>query len=212
MHVCLNEVSLQPHGARWSPRFHPVVSGHQHPRASSPFHAHRRSCVVPLRGARKGSGAEIPEKWGKLTKFPSPVRLPKLGKITEKKPKNVFLEYFFPFFGAIFPFFRGSGRGGAFCNFSPFFGDFRPGGFAGPPSKGKNNSQPCFLAVPKRPSVVLKIACNLIWWAVSGFQYVMKQQELRRNKEKKAETSRKKKPQMANKNRHDFVTVFVGHF
>ena len=36
-------------------------------------------------------------------------------------------------------------------------------------------------------------ACNLIWWAVLGFQDVMKQQETRRNKERKTKKSRKKK-------------------
>ena len=37
-------------------------------------------------------------------------------------------------------------------------------------------------------------ACNLIWWAVLGFQDVMKQQEIRINKEKETKTLRKKKP------------------
>ena len=44
-------------------------------------------CFPPYR-ARKASGAEIPEKWGKITKFPSPVRPPKMGKIGPKKGKN----------------------------------------------------------------------------------------------------------------------------
>ena len=34
-------------------------------------------------------------------------------------------------FSVIFPHFRGLDRGGEFCNFSPFFGDSRPGGFRG---------------------------------------------------------------------------------
>ena len=56
-----------------------------------------------------------------------------------------------------------------------------------------------------------KNACNLIWRALLGFQDVMKQQEIRRNKEKKTKKLRKKN-QKCNKNRHDFVAVFVGHF
>ena len=40
-------------------------------------------------------------------------------------------------------------------------------------------------------------ACNLIWWAVLGFQDVMKQQEIRKNKEKKTKKLRKKKPKTA---------------
>ena len=39
----------------------------------------------------------------------------------------------------------------------------------------------------------------------------MKQQEIRRNKEKETRQMRKKKPKR-NKNRHDSVAVFVGHF
>ena len=37
----------------------------------------------PLEGP-EATGAEIPEKWGKITKFPSPVRPPKMGKIAPK--------------------------------------------------------------------------------------------------------------------------------
>ena len=32
----------------------------------------------------------------------------------------------------VFPHFQGSDRRGEFCNFSPFFGDFRPSAFPGP--------------------------------------------------------------------------------
>ena len=42
-------------------------------------------------------------------------------------------------------------------------------------------------------------ACNLIWWAVSGFQDVMKQQEIGRNKEKMTKKLRKKKPKTQQK-------------
>ena len=40
-----------------------------------------------------------------------------------------------------FPHFRRSDRGGEFRNFSPFFGDFRPGGFPGP-LRGKTTRNP----------------------------------------------------------------------
>ena len=42
-------------------------------------------------------------------------------------------------------------------------------------------------------------ACNLIWWAVLGFQDVTKQQEKRRNKEKKTKKSRKNQPKTQQK-------------
>ena len=51
------------------------------------FWARIAGCFPPYR-ARKASGVEIPEKWGKITKFPSPVRPPKMGKIGPKKGKN----------------------------------------------------------------------------------------------------------------------------
>ena len=60
-------------------------------------------CFPPYR-ARKASGAEIPEKWGKITKFPSPGRPPKMGKNYRKITNFVFSESFFPFLGPIFPF------------------------------------------------------------------------------------------------------------
>ena len=46
-------------------------------------------------------------------------------------PESSFLFGICDFY-VIFPHFRGSDRGGEFCNLSPFFGDFRPGGFPGP--------------------------------------------------------------------------------
>ena len=90
----------------------------------------------PLEGP-KSLRAEIPEKWGKLTKFTSPVRPPKMGKITENY-KNCIFGVILPFFGGIFPTlkFGGSERGEEFSNFSPFFGDFPSGRLAGP-CKGK---------------------------------------------------------------------------
>ena len=61
-------------------------------------------------------------------------------------------------------------------------------------------------------------ACNLIWWAVLGFQDVMKKQETRRNEDKKRKKLRKKKPK-TQQNSHVFVAVFwaifryeTGHF
>ena len=47
-----------------------------------------------------------------------------------------------------------------------------------------------------------KNACNLIWWAVLAFQDVMKQQEIRRNKEEKTKKLRKKKPKIQQKPPH----------
>ena len=38
--------------------------------------------------AREATRAEIPEKWGKITKFPSPVRPPKMEKIAPKKGQH----------------------------------------------------------------------------------------------------------------------------
>ena len=64
----------------------------------------------------------------KITKFPTPVLPPKLGKNANYK-RCVFGEMF-PLVFANFPRFRGLGRGGDFCNFSRIFlRDFRPGGF-----------------------------------------------------------------------------------
>ena len=67
------------------------------------------SCFSPYR-AREATGAEIPEKWGKITKFPSPVRPPKMGKITPKKAVKLLRKYHLCNFSVIFPHFRGSDR------------------------------------------------------------------------------------------------------
>ena len=83
-------------------------------------------CFSPYR-APEAPGAEIPEKWEKLQNSPPRSNPRKWGKITEKLPKNLFSEYFFCNYSVIFPHFRGLDRGGEFCNFSPFFRDFRLG-------------------------------------------------------------------------------------
>ena len=53
-------------------------------------------------------------------------------------------------------------------------------------------------------------AYNVIWWAVLGFQDVMKQQKIRRIMEKKPKTHRKYENTM--KIRHDLVAFFRSHF
>ena len=68
---------------------------------------------------------------GKNYKISLPGPTPENGKIGPKKGKNHSENTNFVIFSVIFPHFRGSDRGGEFCNFSPFFGDFRPGGFPG---------------------------------------------------------------------------------
>ena len=55
------------------------------------------SCFSPYR-APEAPGVEIPEKWGKITKFPSPVQPPKMGKNYRKNTKKVFSEYFLVIF------------------------------------------------------------------------------------------------------------------
>ena len=79
--------------------------------------------------APKSLREEFPEKWGKITKFASPVRPPENGEKLQKK--NIF-GVIVPLFWGDFPHFRGVGPGEKFSNFSPFFGDFRPRGFPGP--------------------------------------------------------------------------------
>ena len=54
-------------------------------------------------------------------------------------------------------------------------------------------------------------ACNLIWWAVSGFQNGMKQQEIKRNKGKKTR-NRERRSWKYKKHSHDFVAVSWGNF
>ena len=77
--------------------------------------------------------------------------------------------------------------------------------------KNRENLDQVLTQTPKRPFLdqVLTLQqiyiyiyiyiCNLIWWAVLGFQDVMKQHERRRNKEKKTKNLRKKKPKWPTK-------------
>ena len=82
--------------------------------------------VFPLSpGSPRGGN---PRKMGRNYKIPPPGPAEKVPKNYKKK---VFSEYLFGIFSVIFPHFRGLDRGGEFCNFSPFFGDFRAGGFRG---------------------------------------------------------------------------------
>ena len=87
--------------------------------------------VFPLTEPRKPPGRKSPKKWEKITKFPSPVQPPKMGKNYQNITKKYSENAFFCNFSVVFPHFRGLDRGGEFCNFFPFFGDFRPGGFRG---------------------------------------------------------------------------------
>ena len=84
--------------------------------------------VFPLTEPRKPPGRKSQKNGEKLQNSPPRSNPRKWGKITEKLPKNVFSGSIFL---VIFRYFRGLDRGGEFCNFSPFFGDFRPGGFRG---------------------------------------------------------------------------------
>ena len=59
---------------------------------------------------------------------------------------------------------------------------------------------------------IFSIACNLIWWAILGFQDVVKQQEIRKIKEITAKNLRKNKPKTQQKPPRFFFAVFVGHF
>ena len=79
------------------------------------------SCELffPLEGPGSHRGGN-PRKMGKITKFPSPVRPPKMGKIAPKNYKNCIFGVILPLFGGNFPHFRGSDRGGEFCSVSPF--------------------------------------------------------------------------------------------
>ena len=65
-----------------------------------------------------------------------------------------------------------------------------------------------------------KSACNLIWWAVWGFQEVMKQQEIRRNKGKKnkniekegTKNDQQKPPRFCGGFCWPFLTIHTGDF
>ena len=57
----------------------------------------------PLEGLRRASGAENPEKWGKLQNSPPRSEPQKWGKIGPKNYKNRMFGASFPFLGPIFP-------------------------------------------------------------------------------------------------------------
>ena len=103
-----------------------------------------RSCELfsPYRGPGPGSlRGGNPRKMGKLDKnSASPTPTPEIG---EKLPKNDQKLYFRSHCSSLrvqlFPIFRGQDWEGIFGNSSPFFGDFRPGGFPAS-ARGKNNS------------------------------------------------------------------------
>ena len=94
-----------------------------------------RSCAYELFFPLEGPGSHRggnPRKMGKNYKIPLPGPTPENGEKLHKNYKNCIFGVILPLFWGNFPHFRGSDRGGEFCNFSPFFGDFRPGGFPGP--------------------------------------------------------------------------------
>ena len=78
------------------------------------------SCFSPQR-AREATGAEIPEKWGKLTKIPLPGPTPENGEKLQKDYKNCISGVSLRLFWGNFPHFRGSDRGGEFLVIFPHF-------------------------------------------------------------------------------------------
>ena len=112
--------------------------GHPRPvRRGRPF----AGCFLfPLRGPGKPPGRKSPKNGEKLQNSPPRSDPQKWGKITEKLQKAYFRSNFSPFW-ANFPHFRGSDRGGEFCNFFPIFRGFPPRRLS-EPSKGENNPQP----------------------------------------------------------------------
>ena len=90
---------------------------------------------------------ESPKNGEKLQNSPPRSDPRKWGKIA----KNCIFGVILPLFWGNFPHFRGSDRGGEICNFSTFFGDFRPGGFPGP-LRGKTTRKTCWgieLGIPR---------------------------------------------------------------
>ena len=122
----------------WGGSFSSPVSNPSPPKLTKSFLGAKKkhdsqSCELffPLQSPgspRRGN----PRKMGKNYKIPLPGPTPENG---EKLPKNYKKKWifgvFFCNFSVIFPHFRGLDRGGEFCNFFPFFGDFGPGGFRG---------------------------------------------------------------------------------
>ena len=83
----------------------------------------------PLQSPGSPRGGNPRKIWEKIT-LNSPSRSnPENGEKLLKNYKKILRKYIFCNFLVIFPHFRGLDRGGEFCNFFPFFGDFRPGGF-----------------------------------------------------------------------------------
>ena len=89
------------------------------------------SCFSPQR-AGKATGAEIPEKWRKITKFPSPVRPPKMGKIARIKGQYYSESALYVIFQYFFPSCGGRTGEGNFVIFLHFSGISSPGGSPGP--------------------------------------------------------------------------------
>ena len=96
--------------------------------------------VFPLGEPWKPPGRKSPKNGKKLHNSPPRSNPRKWGKITEKLQK-ILRKYIFCIFSVIFPHFRGLDRGGEFCNFFPFFGDFPLGGFRGS-LRGKTTRNP----------------------------------------------------------------------
>ena len=100
------------------------------------LHRHVLRVVFPPRGPGKPPGRKSPKNGENLQNSPPRSDPQKWGTNHRKNYKNSIFGVIFPLFGANFPHFRGSDRGGEICNFS----DFRPGGLSGP-SKEENNPQ-----------------------------------------------------------------------
>ena len=112
----------QPHDERWAPE--PACTYLKN--LFGLFLTSRVAGCFPPYRARKSLRGRNPRKMGKNYKFPSPVRPPKMGKIGPQKGENFSEKYKICNFSVIFLHFRGSDRGGEFCNFSTFFGGFPP--------------------------------------------------------------------------------------
>ena len=87
--------------------------------------------LAEARGPGKPLGRKSPKN-GKELQLPLPGPTPETREKLPQKGVKLLRKYNFCTFSVIFPHFRVSDRGGEFCNFSPFFGNFQPGGFPGP--------------------------------------------------------------------------------
>ena len=109
------------------------VPGASWPRSSQSPKKESKSTLLsyelffPLEGPEKPPGG-IPRKNGEklLIRLPGPT--PENGEKLQKNYKSCIFGAIFPLFWGTFPHFRGVGPGDKFVIFSPFFGDFRPGG------------------------------------------------------------------------------------